>query len=123
MRGETRRGIPTVHTAKQENLQKILESGPGQKLPVAVRPCGPSVLLIVRDICGLLGHGCMFTQSLGEKDLLEGPSLVPPTGWSALMWRSQDELSHDGELLTRKTNRGKKRKGRDRKESPNSPTP
>ena len=61
------------------------------------------------------------TVSLGKKELSEGPLLVLPPRRSALIWRYWNELNHSGELLTKMTNRGKKRKCRDRKESPNSP--
>ena len=46
-----------------------------------------------------------YTVPPGKKDLSEGPLLVLPPGWSALMWRYQDKMSHDGEFLTRKTKR------------------
>ena len=54
------------------------------------------------------------TVSPGEKDLSEGLLLVLPSGWSALMWRWQDEPSHHEDKQEIK-----KRKCRDRKESPN----
>ena len=63
-------------------------------------------------------HLRAHTVSVGEKDQSEGPLLVLCSGWSAFMWKHWDELSHVGELITRRTN---KRKCGDREKSPNSP--
>lgn len=41
--------------------------------------------------------------------------------WSGLRWRYKDESSHNGESLTKSTNKAKIRKYRDRKENPKSP--
>ena len=82
----------------------------------------PRVLLVVREFCYLLGHShTLTTVSPGRKDQSEGPLLVLPPRRSALIWRYWNELNHNGELLTKMTNRVKKRKCRDREESPNSP--
>lgn len=82
---------------------------------------GPSVLLLVRNLHGWLSHGHILTQCLWEKRisgrvlywfyLLGGQSFSGGT--------KRTEL--DRKLLARKTNRGKKRKCRDRKESAKSP--
>lgn len=42
---------------------------------------GPSMPLILRDFCGLLGCGCMLTQCLQAKRMLsQRPLLAPPPG-------------------------------------------
>lgn len=63
---------------KAREPQPILKSDPGQKLSVALG--GPSVLLLVRDFCSLLGCNLMLTVSLGKKDQSEGRLLILSTG-------------------------------------------
>lgn len=48
--------------------------------------------------------------------------MVLSFGWTVLIWKYRDKLSHDREFLTRKTNgESKERSTLAKKESPNSP--
>lgn len=136
MRRETRKGSPTVHrgavrtprNARQHSdncgewssvkviscSQAARESG-SRRMKGKEKAYSEGLLWFIRP------WPYAHTVCPGKKDWSEGPLLVLPPGWAALMWRYQDEQNHDGEFLTRKTKKEKKRKCRNRKENSNSP--
>lgn len=108
-----------------ENFLKIRRIGVGSV--ILTYPCmAPSLLPALLPLGGHIAdrdnitRACPHTVSLDKKDQLEGPLMVLPPGWSAVMWRDQDKPCQDGEFLTGKTNRENKIKCRGRKEGLNS---
>lgn len=116
--------LGTSHKAREPSDYPVGDSGKKHQLhkdkdgreSIVYRP---SALLMVKDSRVFLGCVSVLTQCLWVKRTsLRVLYWFCLPGWSALMWRHWDKPSHDGEFLTRRTN---KRKCKDMERSPNSP--